>query len=53
MLVIYFYTEFQVILVVICKQYAGHLQPIYLLQVNYILFMDHYSTSVPPFQIPP
>ena len=47
MLVIYFYTYFQVILRVICKQYPGHLQQIYFLQVIYILFMDHYSTSVP------
>ena len=46
MLVIYFYTRYPVILVVISKQYAGHLLPIYLLLVIHILFMDHYSRYI-------
>ena len=35
----------------ICWQYAVNMLAIYLLQVIYILFMDHYSTSVPKLRI--
>ena len=38
-------------MVVICKQYAGHLQPIYILRVICTLYTNHTASIVPKIQM--